>query len=121
MSFITFFPSDLHLDLLTAFIDIFLTKLSNNARDQLLSYYYHLAVDKDKQKDQKCPKYMEAILNNNFSTSINNNWSFIYENDNRNQNSDEEIIEDDDNEDDLSPIKIIATLAKKYNLKAPSI
>lgn len=121
MSFITFFPSDLHLDLLTAFIDIFLTKLSNNARDQLLSYYYHLAVDKDKQKDQKCPKYMEAILNNNFSTSIDNKWSFIYENDDRNQNSDEEIIEDDDNVDINSPIKIIATLAEKYNLKAPSI
>ena len=123
MSFVTFFPLDLHFYLLKDLIEILLPKMSENAKDQLLSYYYRLATDKEKQKDQKGPKYMEAILNNTYNVNIDNHWNFIFENDDRHQNEEEEIIEedyDDDSENLNSPSKIASTLAKTYNLKPPS-
>ena len=114
MTVLVFFPIKMHLDLLSIFVDILIGRLSDNAKKQLLSYYYHLVSDNEKIKDLKNPRYMEAIMNNNFGTTIDNRWSFIYENDDRKQNS-EETIEDEDN--DIK--KIVENIAKKYNLKSP--
>lgn len=122
MSFIAFFPIDMHRDLLCGFLNHLLPKLSENAKAQVLTYYYHLANDENKVQDLKHPRYFEAVLNNAFDLDINNKYIFECENDkNDNENDDEEVIEDEsvtDRSKDLE--KIIRVIVKKYpGMKEP--
>ena len=80
MSFIAFFPVNMHRDLLDSFIEELNHLFSDNCKKQLLSYYYHLAIDDDKIKDLKHPGYFESILYNSLRDEevIKNKYKFIY-------------------------------------------
>lgn len=124
MSFIAFFPSDMHQDLLSGFLDHLLYKLSDNAKDQLLTYYYHLATDENKIQDLKHPRYFEAIINKTYGTDIDNKYIFEHEKDEKNnENDDEEVIEDETISDRSKEIKyIIKAVGRKYSgVKTPTV
>ena len=124
MAFIAFFPMDMHLELLKGFMDTLSHKLSDNAKEQLLNYYYHLAGDKNKEKDLKHPRYFEAILNKTYYQSIDNKYTFEYENDKKqDENEDEEVVEDETvSESEKQLEEIVKKMAKIYKeLKMPAL
>lgn len=123
MAFVAFFPIDMHFKLLVSFIDHMKSKLSENAKEQLLTYYYHLAHDDDKVHDLKHPRYFESVMNNTYGLNIENRYMFEYERDKeKNVNNDEEIIEDDEQDINIQLKYIMSKLEKKYSfLKAPTI
>lgn len=117
MSFVAFFPVDMHADLLSALFDNLLSKFSKNARTQALVYYRHLASDPEREKDLKNPRYMEAVINSNYGTTIDNRWNFVYANEEHANADDEEEIIDDDNNDPIG--STVAMMASKYGLECP--
>lgn len=124
MSFIAYFPVDMHEDLLRGFADNLMFKLSDNAKAQLLTYYYHLAHDENKEQDLKHPRYFESIMNKTYDLEIDNKYIFEHEKDeNPAQNEDEEVIEDESDTDRTKEIEaIIKAIGKRYkDLKMPSL
>lgn len=123
MAFIAFFPTDMHYDLLCGFLDNLHQKLSDNAKAQLLTYYYHLAADENKIQDLKHPRYFEAIMNKTFELDIENKYIFEHEKDKADNDSDEEeVIEDETVSDKSKDLEEIVTkISKKYpDIKKPN-
>jgi len=114
MCYIVPFPVCMHYDLLVKFIQVFDKKMSENCIKQLLTYYYQVATDKRKFKDWKGPIYLEKILNSRLDLDLSNKYIFEYENDSKNNDSEqlEEIIYEDVEDD---PKSIIIKFNKEYS------
>ena len=113
----------MHYDLLCGFLDNLHQKLSDNAKAQLLTYYYHLAADENKIQDLKHPRYFEAIMNKTFELDIDNKYVFEHEKDKEDNDSDEEeVIEDETVSDKSKDLEEIVTkISKKYpDIKKPN-
>ena len=96
MCVIVYFPICMHYDLLRTFIDTLKHKLSKNAKERLLLYYYSIRTVETQKKNWKGPQYLEAIINSKFGTNIKNRYRFICEEDKaEREDSSEEVLEEE--------------------------
>lgn len=97
---IAFFPISMHFDLLRSFIDSAGSKLSENAKNLFLKYYYEVTTLEKHRKNWKGPQYLEAIIDSRFNTGVRNRYRFIYQADKmEREESSEEVLEEEENQD----------------------
>lgn len=114
MCVIAFFPICMHYDLIMSFIDILKSRLSKNAKELLLTYYYDIRTKESHRKNWKGPQYLEAIISSQFDVEIKNKYRFIVESDKmEKEESSEEVICGDETKNCFNdPLEVVKAVNK---------